>query len=364
MSRYASKKRKRNDAAAFWTIREDTPTRSNLTVTHVDTLSSDGRRVSRALHKTYTELPDAVASRTTPSNYSEDADYAQGSGAPPRFSAFYGDTRYPTPQAWSLQRRPSFCNVHDPALLKWAEKHKDDFLGEFLRLEGLRGAVDETCATCGTPCMGGMFVCNDCFGGDRKFKWNGKYQESITLQDVGLVIQLGHPPGVPCPVPAPAPRNFTVLHTNGIHPVTLQFCNCDRVHNAGTRTQQLLRHELYGATTIDPSTCCTLRLLEQFHILTLQSKINAYDFYLSLEKLTDNTGRRKGTSRLKTFLRMVREYRHLKMLKRSGRGHEPGGAAATKPGELCVRCPACPRPGFNIPDNWEHVSDDLKFQTT
>lgn len=59
-------------------------------------------------------------------------------------------------------------------------------------------------------------------------------------------------------------------------------------------------------------------------------------------------------------MRMVREWRHLKSLKRAGRGHEEGGVAATKPGELCVKCPACPRPGVNLPEDWEQVPDDLK----
>ncbi|KAF7308828.1 CxC2 domain-containing protein [Mycena kentingensis (nom. inval.)] len=29
------------------------------------------------------------------------------------------------------------------------------------------------------------------------------------------------------------------------------------------------------------------------------------------------------------------------------------GAAATSPGELAIRCPACPRPGVNLPDDWQ-----------
>ena len=57
---------------------------------------------------------------------------------------------------------------------------------------------------------------------------------------------------------------------------------------------------------------------------------------------------------------MVREWRHLKMLKRAGRGHAPGGPKETKPGELCVVCPACPDPDVNLPDNWETVSNDMK----
>jgi hypothetical protein len=59
-------------------------------------------------------------------------------------------------------------------------------------------------------------------------------------------------------------------------------------------------------------------------------------------------------------MRMVREWQHPKMLKRASRGHKPGGVDATKPGELVLRCPACPRPGFNLPDNWQSVSDNMK----
>ena len=59
-------------------------------------------------------------------------------------------------------------------------------------------------------------------------------------------------------------------------------------------------------------------------------------------------------------MRVVREWRHLKMLKRAGRGHEPGGVEATSLGELCLRCPACPRPGYNLPENWQSASDDIK----
>ena len=68
-----------------------------------------------------------------------------------------------------------------------------------------------------------------------------------------------------------------------------------------------------------------------------------------------------GQDRLKQVLRMVREWRHLKILKRAGRGHEPGGPASTSLGELCVRCPACPRPDVNLPENWRDAPDDMKY---
>lgn len=81
-----------------------------------------------------------------------------------------------------------------------------------------------------------------------------------------------------------------MLHTNGFHPVTVRYCQCDRFHLAGDRVQQLLRLELYPATLTDPTTMCTFGLLNMFHLLTLISKINATDFYGTLERMTDNIG--------------------------------------------------------------------------
>lgn len=50
---------------------------------------------------------------------------------------------------------------------------------------------------------------------------------------------------------------------------------------------------------------------------------------------------------------MVREWRHLKMLKRAGRAYDPDGVNATAPGELVFECRACPIPGVNLPTGWE-----------
>ncbi|KAJ7605647.1 hypothetical protein FB45DRAFT_766734, partial [Roridomyces roridus] len=49
------------------------------------------------------------------------------------------------------------------------------------------------------------------------------------------------------------------------------------------------------------------------------------------------------------------EYSHLMMLKRGGVGHEPEGVAGTAPGALAVHCPCCPRPGINIPDDFQNA---------
>jgi hypothetical protein len=101
----------------------------------------------------------------------------------------------------------------------------------------------------------------------------------------------------------------------------------------------------------------TLAALEQFHIQTLQAKTTMYDHYQSLQKLTSNNGT-KPPDRYQVFIRICRAYRHVMMLKRMGRGHDPGGVQATKSGALAVLCPACPRPGINLPEAWEEVSKE------
>lgn len=85
----------------------------------------------------------------------------------------------------------------------------------------------------------------------------------------------------------PREQEFTVIHTNGIHRVTICYCDCDC---AVSRRQQLLRHRWYPATVHVPQTCATFEVLNQFHLLTLTSKLAVFAFYTTLERLTDNTG--------------------------------------------------------------------------
>ena len=59
-------------------------------------------------------------------------------------------------------------------------------------------------------------------------------------------------------------------------------------------------------------------------------------------------------------MRIMREWQHLKMLKRAGRGHTCSGAMGTQPGELAVICPARPHSGINIPLDWANRPDDVK----
>ncbi|KAJ6515178.1 hypothetical protein C8R47DRAFT_1173066 [Mycena vitilis] len=57
-------------------------------------------------------------------------------------------------------------------------------------------------------------------------------------------------------------------------------------------------------------------------------------------------------------MRTMRQWRHLVMLKRAGRGNDGDRLVAeTRAGELAVVCPACPQPGVNLPDGWESATE-------
>ena len=160
----------------------------------------------------------------------------------------------------------------------------------------------------------------------------------------------------------------------------LVFCGCNLASDYGSRVQQLLCRRLLPATTIDPQTACTFSLLKSAQLLSLQSKISLYDYYLSIEQLTDATGTTDvnvgylsnyflidglmfSKDRYKAFLRSLRMWRHIKMLKRGGQSYDSTGIEGTSPGELAVLCPACPIPSVNLPPNWHSVGKDLEYVT-
>jgi hypothetical protein len=74
--------------------------------------------------------------------------------------------------------------------------------------------------------------------------------------------------------------------------------------------------------------------------------------------MTDASGLTTPAWRYRALMRMVLQWRHLKLLKRCGRAHEPAGVNGTSDGELVVRCPSCPHPGINLPVGWENDKDN------
>ncbi|KAJ3753281.1 hypothetical protein EV360DRAFT_97078 [Lentinula raphanica] len=109
-------------------------------------------------------------------------------------------------------------------------------------------------------------------------------------------------------------------------------------------------------------------------MLSYRGKITAYDYYTTLEKLTDNIGGKRfsplqpGVSGPKfkscysAFLRMARQWRHLKELKQGGRGNDGVRRVTdTRVGELGIRCIACLCPGVNLPEDWEKSPEEHQF---
>ncbi|KIL55027.1 hypothetical protein M378DRAFT_49831, partial [Amanita muscaria Koide BX008] len=249
-------------------------------------------------------------------------------------------------------------------LLEWLI-FRQSCLDELLRQDGLVDSLDhELCISCKK--LDGMYKCKDCFSGGllcccdclvnahqdhplhRIEIWNGRFFAVVTLQSLGLRVQLGHG-GAPCPLPSTGPTNFCIFDTSGIHYISVDFCDCRIIHQ---RTQ-LLRARWFPATFNRPKTAFTFDCLDTFHELTLQGKTPLYDFYHTVLHKTDNLELHKTIYRYPEFHRVFRIWRNILMLKRAGRGQDPAGAGATAQGELAVECPACPHPGRNLPEGWQ-----------
>jgi len=59
--------------------------------------------------------------------------------------------------------------------------------------------------------------------------------------------------------------------------------------------------------------------------------------------------------------RCVRQWRHLKQIKRGGGGHVKTGLASVPDGAFALECPACPHPGRNLPEDWSQAPKDTQY---
>ena len=173
-------------------------------------------------------------------------------------------------------------------------------------------------------------------------------------------IQLGHLPPEKSLNPQRAfDDDFVVIDSHGIHEVAVDFCHCE---HGKDHTRQLLRMWWF------PSTSVNLRSAVTFQLLSFESKVSAYEFYQALARRQDNMDLANkvcmvklqhhsavtlSQDRYESFIRVVHEWRNLKMLKRSGRGHDPMGILGTVDGDCAMLCPACLQPGKNLPNDWE-----------
>ncbi|KAJ7796830.1 hypothetical protein B0H13DRAFT_2245360 [Mycena leptocephala] len=231
-----------------------------------------------------------------------------------------------------------------PAAIKIkAKRYTNSCLDALLKLEGCGPWWSMGCTVCFDANL--TWRCEDCFGGrllcvtciterhrDEPLhllqQWEDGFFHPRTLRDLGLRYQIGHRPGERCRFVHLTPRvkGFVVLHDNSIH--------------------QLLNIGWYPATQEEPATAASLSLLRRFHLLNLQAKVAAYDFYNTLHRLPQ-------------FMHMVREYRHLQMCKRAGGGmiHWVAEPRAVN----CHTVPACPQPGINLLEGWEDAPPEVSW---
>ncbi|THV01511.1 hypothetical protein K435DRAFT_853778 [Dendrothele bispora CBS 962.96] len=251
------------------------------------------------------------------------------------------------------------CNLHsDNPTRAWLD-YRQEYLDVLLWLEG----------RCEEECFGAGMFCSSCIVESHSRlplhwieRWNGQFFEASSLRSLGLRVQLGHGPRSRCINPKQAHSDdFAVIHVNGIHSVAVNFCGCP---GAEEHYVQLLRSMWYPATLKNPQTATTFSCLRQFQNLNCLGKLPVYDYYKALEIMTQNRQREVPKDRYRVLLRVIFQWRHLKMLKRAGRCHAQSGIDGTARGECAMDCPACPQPEKNLPDNWKEAGPEFAFLYT
>ncbi|KAK1223877.1 hypothetical protein PQX77_013243 [Marasmius sp. AFHP31] len=184
-----------------------------------------------------------------------------------------------------------------------------NFLDEIMVLDGRGFRKQDRCLNRRNE--GALYRCRQCIGG------------SMLCKD--------------CTVASHATRPFDVVE-----------------HNIGALWQQLLWFRLYPATMTETATAFSFELMSFFHQLTLQGKVNLFDYYKTIEKQTVATGTLNVKDRYEAFIRSVRQWQYLKQMKQAGVGNKVGRDLDNLPkGRVAVHCIACPRPGVNLPEDWQ-----------
>ncbi|KAI1785137.1 hypothetical protein LXA43DRAFT_900433 [Ganoderma leucocontextum] len=230
--------------------------------------------------------------------------------------------------------------------------------------------------------------------------WGGSYYRTAWLRQLGIQIHCGHG-GSPCPQlgtysqsedplsppttnpdlpsldlmrPAPTPislhpfrapfsdtpvygndRMIVVVDLEGVHELPFTFCCCP---HAPRDDIQLLDLGYYPASVHQPKTVFTTRLLDDFLLSNKECKTAARNYYTKLRRTTNPTFPHMVPDRYKELLRVSRQWRNQQMRKNAGFAHRQD---AIGPGDLAVRCPACPQPDVNLPVDWKNDDKQWKY---
>ena len=115
----------------------------------------------------------------------------------------------------------------------------------------------------------------------------GGFFRRVSLEGLGLVVNLGHG-GDSCPIFTNTEK-MLVVDLSGHHAVHVRPCKCSK-SGFLENYRQLLRVGWYPASFLRPKTVFTFDLLDTYHKISLQGKLNLYDFYNAIMQKTDNHG--------------------------------------------------------------------------
>ncbi|KAG1794022.1 hypothetical protein EV424DRAFT_1548130 [Suillus variegatus] len=134
----------------------------------------------------------------------------------------------------------------------------------------------------------------------------------------------------------------TIVDKSGMHTHMVKYCTCP---GATAADIQLFKMGLFPASFLEPKTAFTFDVLNDFLLVNLECGTSAMNYYSKLRRMTMTVFPHLVPDWYQELMRVARQWRKLKLLKRNGFSHEEKEA---KPGDLALFCPACPQPGINI----------------
>ena len=213
------------------------------------------------------------------------------------------------------------------------------------------------CTECflGAPMCKYCMVSSHCFSPFHRIeRWTGTHLEKEFLNNIGLIIYLGHS-GQPCSK-ASFIVETTIVHTSRIQMASISYCGCEGQDKATKpRPQQLIRSGLYLASFKRTSSAFSVAVLKQFYHLCTQGKLTAHDFIASLRRLTNYGFLDDSKDCYREFMMAYRQFCFLRSLRWSHRRADK----ILPEGSLAIECPACPQPKMNMDPIWKNCNKDL-----
>ncbi|KAG1730911.1 hypothetical protein EDB19DRAFT_1831884 [Suillus lakei] len=133
--------------------------------------------------------------------------------------------------------------------------------------------------------------------------------------------------------PVAGKTHIMVVHTSGVHTIIVRL------------DKQLFEMGLFLALFTRPKMAFTFSLLDDFILDNLECGTSAMNYYSKLRRITSSMFPHLVLDQYRELMRVARQWRHVKLLKWNGFGHN---RRDPKDGELGLFCLACPQPGINV----------------